>query len=131
MARPTQILLLEDNANDAALVLHELNRVQLDPEWRRVESEEAYLQRLSPDLDLIISDYEMPSFNGLRALELLKQSGYEIPFILVSGSIGEDIAVEAIKRGATDYLLKDRMGRLGTAARQAIEQGRLRRENKT
>ncbi len=130
MARRIQILLVEDNANDAELVLAALRRAQLDPEWHRVEDEEDYVRSLRPGLDLIISDYEMPSFNGLRALSLLKERGYDIPFILVSGSIGEEIAVEAIKQGATDYLLKDRLGRLGAAATQALEQGRLRRENK-
>jgi PAS domain S-box-containing protein len=72
----------------------------------------------------------MPQFSGLRALELLKESGLEVPLIIVSGTIGEDTAVAVMRRGAADYLLKDRLGRLGTAVEQALEQGALRRQRR-
>ncbi|MET0262636.1 MAG: PAS domain S-box protein, partial [Rariglobus sp.] len=81
-------------------------------------------------LDLILSDYDLGSFNGLRALEIIKERDIEIPFILISGTIGEDLAVDAIKQGASDYLLKDRLARLGTAVNQAIKESRLRQERK-
>lgn len=123
-----RLLMLEDNPLDAELVLLELRRAGFDPEWQRVEAEAEYLDRLEPELDIILSDYEMPTFSGPRALELLKESGMDIPFIIISGTIGEDVAVDVMKQGATDYLLKDRLVRLGIAVRQAIEQGRLRRE---
>ena len=70
----------------------------------------------------------MPEFSGLRAADLLQKSGLNIPFILISGTVGEEVAVEAMRRGATDYLLKDRLGRLGLAIERALGQKRLRNE---
>jgi len=93
-ADPLSFLLVEDNPYDAELVLRELQRAGFEPTWQRVDQAAAYLEQLHPDLDLVISDYAMPQFNGLRALELLKQRGWDIPFILVSGTIGEEIAVK-------------------------------------
>ena len=130
MVNSLQLLIVEDNEADAALVLLELRRTGLTPEWQRVDNEDDYVTLLHEDLDLVISDFDLPQFNGMRALELLKQRHREIPFILVSGTIGEDVAVEAMRRGATDYLLKDRMARLGPAAQQAVAEGRLRRERR-
>ena len=108
----------------------ELRRAGFEPEWERVDTEADYLARLNGDLDLILSDYQMPAFNGLRALELLKQSGLDVPFMLLSGTIGEDIAVTAMKQGATDYFLKDRLVRLGAAVTNALAESRLRREQR-
>jgi PAS domain S-box-containing protein len=130
MSQPIQVLLVEDNPADADLLLRELRRAGFDPQWHRVETEADYLASLRPDLDLIFSDFEMPEFNGLRALELLKERGYEIPFIMVSGTIGEETAVAAIKRGAADYLMKDRLARIGTAIGHTLEQARLRRHGR-
>ncbi len=128
---PLRILVLEDNPLDTELMLRELRRAGFeDPEWLRVDSEEDYLDHLHADLDIILSDFEMPQFNGLRALELLKERGFDIPFILISGTIGEDVAVQAMKRGAADYLLKDRLARLGAAIQHALDESRLRRERK-
>lgn len=128
MAEPIRVLLVEDNPNDAELLLWGLRRAGFEPEWQRVETETDYLRLLAPDLDLILSDYQMPTFDGLRALQLLKTRGLEVPFIIVSGSIGEETAVEAMKQGAMDYLLKDRLVRLGQSVRQALDQGRLRQQ---
>jgi len=130
MVKPLHLLIVEDNEVDAELVLRELRRTGLAPEWQRVDNERDYLTLLHDDLDLVISDFDLPQFNGMRALELLKLRHREIPFILVSGTIGEDIAVEAMRRGATDYLLKDRLTRLGPAALQAVAEGQLRRERR-
>jgi nitrogen-specific signal transduction histidine kinase/FixJ family two-component response regulator len=80
--------------------------------------------------DIILSEYSMPRFSGLRAAELVRESGLDIPFILVSGTVGEEAAVDAMKHGATDYLLKDRMARLGNAVKCALEQKRLRAERR-
>ena len=77
---------------------------------------------MHPD-DLIICDYVLPGFGGLEALALFRQRGFEIPFIVVSGHIGEDIAVAAMKAGADDYLIKDRLARLGPAVRRALDSG--------
>ena len=128
MSQPLRVLLAEDNSNDAEMVLRALRQAGFEPDWNRVETEQDFLDQLMPDLDIILSDYEMPTFNGPRALELLQQSGYDIPFIIISGTIGEDVAVEMMRRGATDYLLKDRLIRLGISVRQALAQGQLRRE---
>jgi len=126
MQRNLKLLIAEDSITDAELLLMELRRAGFNPQWMRVDSEGDYLDRLVGDLDLIISDYQMPQFNGLRALELLKASGLAIPFIIISGTIGEDTAVSAIKLGAADYLLKDRLTRLGPAISRALEENRLR-----
>jgi PAS domain S-box-containing protein len=125
MSVPLHVLILEDRPADAELTLHELRRAGFAPVWRRVETEADYLAALDPSLDLILADYAMPQFDGLRALELLRARGLAIPFIIVSGTIGEESAVAAMRQGATDYLLKDRLARLGAAVKQALEQRRL------
>jgi two-component system cell cycle sensor histidine kinase/response regulator CckA len=126
LATPLQVLILEDRQTDVELVLYELRRGGFDPTWTRVDTEEDFLAQLRPSLDIILSDYSLPAFDAMRALEITRNSGFEIPFIIVSGSIGEEVAVEAMKKGATDYLLKDRLGRLGSAVHNAIEQIQLR-----
>jgi len=126
MGQPLNLLILEDSADDAELMVHELRQSGFDFRWQRVENEADFLARLQDAPDLILSDYSLPQFTGLKAVELLRQSGFDTPFILVSGSAGEDKAVEAMKRGATDYLLKDRIARLGPAVTQALEAKQLR-----
>ncbi len=128
MPTPIKILIVEDSPEDAELLLAELRRVGYAPNWRRVETEPDFLTEILSMPEIILCDYSMPQFSGLRAVELLRQSGFNIPFILVSGTVGEDVAVEAMKHGATDYLLKDRIVRLGIAIEQALEQKRLRHE---
>ncbi len=109
----------------------ELRRAGFDFDWHLVDTEPAFLSKLQPDLDLILCDYGMPQFNGFRALELLKkQKDLDIPFILVSGTLGEETAVKAIQYGAADYLLKDRIARLGPAVLHALQQVGERREKK-
>ncbi|MDZ4402454.1 PAS domain S-box protein [Prosthecobacter sp.] len=130
MPQPLRVLIVEDNPNDAELVLRDLRRAGFDPDWQRVETEHDYLDRLKPDLDIILSDYDMPEFSGPRALELLKHRGMDTPFIIISGTIGEDVAVDVMKLGATDYLLKDRLARLGASIKQALEQKRLQTERR-
>src|SRR5580700_9128497 len=103
MPRPLKLLMAEDNPDDADLVLEELRRAGFEPDWRRVDTEDTFLEHLNGGLDLVLSDFQMPTFNGLRALDLLKQRGLEVPFILISGTIGEETAVTAMKKGATDY----------------------------
>lgn len=129
-SQPLRLLIVEDNPQHAELLLRELRRGGFAPEWRRVETEEDYLSHLHEDLDIILSDYSLPVFSGARALELLKARGLDVPFIIISGTIGEETAVNAMKLGATDYLLKDRMGRVGNAVEHALEQKRLRGEYK-
>src|SRR5882757_8267997 len=107
MLQPLKVLLVEDNPADAELLVRALRRAGFEPEWQRVDTEAAFLDGLRDGLDLVLSDFEMPQFSGLRALELLKQSGRQLPFIIISGTIGEETAVAAMKLGAADYLLKD------------------------
>ena len=129
MADRLKILVAEDNPNDMELMLRELRRGGFEPDWVRVDTEPDFKRHLSADLDLIFSDYEMPQFGGLRALELTKASGLDLPFIIVSGTIGEDTAVDAMKLGASDYLLKGSLTRLEQAVRHALSQTKLRREH--
>jgi PAS domain S-box-containing protein len=128
MPQPINVLLVEDDPKDAELIVHQLREAGFEPNWRRVDTEADFIKHLNGALDLVLWDYHMPQLPGRRALDLLKQSRLEIPFILISGTVSDDIAVEAMKHGATDYLLKDRLARLGHAVRQALEQGRLRQE---
>jgi PAS domain S-box-containing protein len=128
MPQPLKVLIVEDSAIDAELLVSNLRYAGFDPAWQQVDTEAAYLEHLHDGLDLILSDYQMPLFSGLRALELLKRSGLEVPFIIVSGTIGEETAVAAMKQGAADYLLKDRLARLESAVRQALESSRLHAE---
>ena len=127
MSEPVlRILIVEDNSNDVQLVTRELRRAGLAVEVTRVETEAEYLASLSPLPDVVLSDYQLPAFDAFRALELLRERSDDVPFIIVSGTIGDEMAVLAMKSGATDYLLKDRLGRLGTAVTQAVEQRKLR-----
>lgn len=130
MKRSLRVLMLEDNPDDAELLLRELLRAGFDPQATRVETEAAFLSELASSPEIILSDYSLPRFSGLQAAQLLRESGRNIPFILISGTVGEDVAVEAMKHGATDYLLKDRIARLGPAVERALEQQRLREEQK-
>ncbi len=130
MSTPIRVLVLEDRVTDAELIIRELRRAGFDPQWKRVETEAAFLAELENSPELILSDYAMPNFDGLRAAEVLHERKLDIPFILVSGTIGEDIAVEAMKRGATDYLIKDRTARLGAAVERALREKRLRTERR-
>ncbi|MEA2583270.1 MAG: hypothetical protein QOF33_1355, partial [Thermomicrobiales bacterium] len=127
---PLRLLLLEDREDDAELMLHALRHSGFDPVGPRVETEADFLAHLDPSLDVILADYRLPQFDAPRALEWVLARGLDVPVIVVSGTVGEEIAVRTIQAGAVDYLLKDRLGRLGAAVRHAIEQRQLRRENR-
>jgi len=111
---------------DAELMVHELRRAGFDPQWQRVDTEADFLAHLDQKWDIILADYSLPQFDAQRALEHLNQRGLDVPFIIVSGCIGEERAVECMKSGATDYLLKDRLTRLGQAVRKGLEERLLR-----
>jgi len=128
--RPLRLLILEDRPEDAELALRELRRAGFDPSWRRVDDEAGFKANLDPELDLVLADYHQPQFDALRALKLMQDAGLEIPFVIVSGAVGDDLAVAAVRQGAMDYVLKDRLGRLGTAVKNAIEQSELRRRQR-
>ncbi len=128
--RPLRVLLVEDNPADAELLLRELRRAGFEPDCQLVDTEAGYRAHLDASLDLVLSDYQMPQFSGLRALEILQEKALEVPFILVSGTMGEETAVAAMRQGAADYLLKDRLARLGTAVNRVLDQTRLRQERR-
>jgi PAS domain S-box-containing protein/putative nucleotidyltransferase with HDIG domain len=130
MAVPLKLLLLEDRPADAELLLFELQDAGYEADWQRVDSETDYLSALENNPDVILADFSLPQFTALRALHLLKERQLDIPFIVVTGTISEEVAVDCMKQGATDYLLKDRLSRLGQAIDRAIEQKRLRNEKK-
>jgi CheY-like chemotaxis protein len=119
--QPLHALLVEDSPDDAELMVHELYKAGFKLTWRRVDTEADYLSQLEQSPAVILADYSLPQFSGLRALELLQQRGLTIPFIVVSGTIGDEAAVAVMKHGATDYVLKGRMERLGAAVMRALQ----------
>ena len=129
---PLHVLMLEDVATDAELVRRELAREELDVETQRVMTEDAFREALDAfDPDIILVDYSLPQFDGMTALEVAQEERPHIPVVFVSGAIGEERAIETLKRGATDYVLKDKLSRLGPAVRRALreaEERRARRE---
>lgn len=127
--RELQILLLEDNAPHAELVEHFLRESGLRFTLVRVETREAFEEQLqSRSPDMILSDYALPSFDGYAALEIAKRKAPNTPFIFVTGTMGEEVAIETLKNGATDYVLKTRLGRLGPAVQRALREFADRRE---
>jgi len=128
MPTALRVLIAEDRPTDAELMVHELSRSGFEPKWKRVETQAEYLAELAAVPDVILADHTLPEFNAPRALDLLKETGLDIPLIVVTGSISEEVAVERIKQGASDYILKDRMTRLGPAVKRALEEKKLRDE---
>lgn len=131
MPTAIRVLILEDNPSDAELMVDELRQGGFDPQWQRVDTEAGYLAGLVPTPSVILADYSLPQFDAARALQILNALGLDVPFIVVSGAIGEETAVAIMRQGAADYLLKDRMVRLAPAVVAALETKRLREENLT
>jgi PAS domain S-box-containing protein len=124
--RPLRVLILEDQPTDADLILDELRQAGFDPDWRCVQTQADYRANLHDALELILADFSLPQYDALHALYELQQQGLDIPFIVVTGTISEESAVECMKQGAADYLLKDRLTRLGPAVTQALQAKKLR-----
>jgi PAS domain S-box-containing protein len=132
MSAKLHILVLEDNMLDAELAIQALEEAGYSCQWDCVDTRDGFLARLSErTYDLVISDYNLPMFDGLSAVQLLRQRDPDLPFILVSGTLGEETAIESLKAGATDYVVKSHLARLppvvGRALRERDEQ-RQRRE---
>jgi len=128
---PLRVLHLEDDARDTELVQAALEGEGIQSELTRVEREEDFLAALKREsLDLILADYTLPSFDGLSALRIAQQHLPDVPFIFVSGTLGEDVAIEALKTGATDYVLKTRLARLGPSVNRALREARERANRK-
>jgi PAS domain S-box-containing protein len=125
MNSPLRVLHLEDNAADTELIQATLEAEGVQAKLTRVEAEDDFIRALKDErFDLILADYTLPSFDGLSALRIAQQRASDIPFIFVSGTLGEDIAIEALKTGATDYILKTRLARLGPAVQRALREAR-------
>lgn len=132
MSKPLRLLLVEDSDLDAAHLLLELRRGGFEPDVTRVETAEEFeaALRSGPPWDIIISDYNLPRFTAPRALEIYRASGLDVPFIVVSGAVGEDIAVRLMHAGARDYLLKHRLTRLAAAVELQVQQAQERAERR-
>ncbi len=129
MAEQLRVLIAEDSVSDAELTERELRQGGLDVVCRRVETSADFVAALSDFApDLVLSDYTMPGFDGMTALKLAQEHAPGVPVVMVTGSVNEEIAVECMKAGAVDYLLKERLGRLAPAARRALDEARVRRD---
>ena len=130
MATPLRILFIEDSDDDTALQVRLLRQGGYDVSFERVETPAALIEALEKKWDIIISDYSMPHFKGTDALKLVRQKGQDVPFIFVSGTIGEDAAVAALKVGAQDYLMKTNLSRLIPAVQRELREVVERRERR-
>lgn len=131
MNKLLRVLIVDDSEDDALLSLRGLRAGGFEPEFQRVETPDAMAAALAArPWDIILSDYSMSHFSGLSALTVLKQSGLDLPFILVSGTIGEDLAVNAMKAGAHDYVMKGNLHRLTTAIERELRDVEIRKEHK-
>ncbi len=130
MATPLRLLLVEDNEADALLIVGELRRSGFEVTVERVNDEKDYLSQLSPEWDLVLCDYFLPSFSQELALDLLNQRGWDIPFVVISNAYNEDRSIKAIQAGAADWVLKDHLDRLGGAVLKALERRDSRQQKK-
>ena len=122
------VVIVEDQEDDASLMLRELRRAQFEPEFERVETEQELKAVLEKGgWDIVLSDHGLPRFNSLQALNMLNQSELDLPFIIVAGSIAEDLAVAAMKSGAHDYIMKNNLARLGPAVEREMREAETRR----
>ena len=128
MARPLRVLLIEGNEDDAALILRELQRGGYEPVARRVETPAAMVYALQQETwELVLADWELPQFSALFALEMLKSQGLDLPFIIVSGTIGEEAAISAMKAGGHDFVSKKHLGRLVLTIEREVREATDRR----
>jgi len=126
---PLRILLLEDDPRDAELVRDLLEADDVACDIIRAQTRDGFVAALDdPEIDLILADYQLPSFDGISALKLARSARPDLPFIFVSGTLGEDVAIEALKIGATDYVVKTRLPRLAPSVRRALREARERAE---
>ncbi len=128
MFEPLRVLIVEDSVDDTFFIVRELQRGGFHVDFERVETAVGMQAALEKEpWDLVISDYSMPQFGGVAALAVFQQQSLDIPFIIVSGAMGEDIAVEMLKAGAHYYVMKDKLGRLAAAVKQELRAARERR----
>ncbi len=130
LSAPLKALIVEDEEDDALLLVDRLESMGYTLQWARVDSEPAMIQALEETWDIVFSDYSMPGFSGKRALELTRERNLDIPFIFVSGTIGEVAAVNAIKSGAQDYVMKNDLARLTPTIERELREVELRRKRR-
>ena len=128
MLTPLRILIIEDYADDALILLREVRLGGYAPTYLRVQTEEELRLALAHgEWDVILSDYRLPGFSGLDALRMVQTMGLDVPFILISGMMGEDLAVEAMRAGCHDYLTKKHLARLVPAIERELREVEVRR----
>jgi len=131
MENPLRVLIVEDSEDDTALLVRELQRAGYAPEFERVETAAAMRAALAQKTwDIILSDYSLPAFNAPQALDVLQASALDLPFILISGTVGEETAVAALKAGASDFLTKGKWGRLAPAIERELREAETRRQRR-
>jgi DNA-binding NtrC family response regulator len=131
MMRPLRVLLVEDSADDAALTLRALDHGGLEATADQMQSHAEMRAALAREpWDVVISDHSMPSFDALSALRMLREADEDTPFIIVSGTIGEEVAVAAMSAGASDYVMKDNLARLPAAVERELVEAEVRRERR-
>jgi two-component system cell cycle sensor histidine kinase/response regulator CckA len=128
---PLRVLIVEDSEEDSDLIVLELKRGGYEPLYRRVDTAEGMAEALEDtSWDVVLSDFSMPRFSVSEALSMVQQKGLDLPFVIVSATIGEEAAVEAMKAGAHDYILKHRLGRLVPAVKRELRESAIRRERR-
>ncbi len=131
MSKPLRVLIVDESEEDASLAIRELRRSGYEPTHERCDTQAAFKAALEwKTWDVIIADYELPRFNGLTALGIARETGLDIPFILVSGTIGESLAVTAMKAGAQDYVLKGDLARLPAAVEREVREAKVRKKRR-
>lgn len=125
-----KVLIIEDSEDDALLLVRQLRSNGFSVQHQRVETANALEQALAQPWDLILADHSMPTMNGIEALKRVRALNRDVPFVFVSGTIGEELAVEAIRMGAQDYVLKDKLNRLAVVVRRELQDARLRNERR-
>src|SRR5512135_1212462 len=129
MSEKLKVLILEDVPTDAELMIEELAESGMTFDSRRVATKGSYVGAIADfHPDIILSDYSLPSFDGLSALKIAREKCPDVPFIFVSGALGEEMAIDLLKKGATDYVLKSRLSRLEPAVSRALHEVEERRE---
>jgi PAS domain S-box-containing protein len=130
LKKPLRVLLVEDSENDALLLLRELRRAGYDVDHERVQTAEAMREALQSPWSVILSDFRMPRFSAMDALEMANASGSDAPFIVVSGRMGEDVAVEAMRGGAYDYVMKSNLSRLPQTVERGLDKAEEHRQRR-
>ncbi|GEM_PF-3197345 len=121
MNHPVRLLLIEDNPADAELVKRELRKSGIDADMEWVQNRDGFVRALANPPDVVLADYSVPGMDGLAAMRLARERTPDVPVVMVSGAIGEEFAIETLKSGATDYVLKQRLSRLGPVVRRALQ----------